>query len=609
MKTNINKKGKLKIFFGYAAGVGKTYAMLQRAHELKKQNVDVVIGYYEPHRRPDTEKLIKGLERIPTKKIKYKNINFEEFDINKALKRKPSIILIDELAHTNVEGSRNAKRYLDILELLDAGIDVYTTVNVQHLESINDLIKEKTDSNVRETIPDNIFNKCDEVELIDIDPKELIERLKKGKIYPKKQIELALNNFFTLKKLNSLREMSMRQSADKINMNEGGNSSSEVMVLITPSPSSEKNIRAAARLAEIKHCTFSALYVEKDKGTVDSKVLENHISLVENLGGSTTILYGDDIPNIIANYVKIHQIKIIVIGKSWSRSLKKGIENQLISLLPDVEFSIIPYTKKSRASWVKKKNLNITSFDWISTIKTITLIALLIPIYFFATNDFNVLSIFLFFLSMLIISYKNKNVLYIFFVSLGGALGYILLGQHFDEQKYRILVQILTFFIMFFMGLFYGWFVYKYSNQIKKINRSNKSIDAINVLVSNIQKCNNEEEKYKAIGETLSALFLRSCYIYVGMNSKNNQLIVFENDKDSFDNENDKATMEWTKKNNRPSGKGTQTLASMNARYEPIAKNNGEVIVIGLSCKDGKLNYQDLLLLKTLLPIVQISIN
>lgn len=608
-KNNINKKGKLKIFFGYSAGVGKTYAMLQSAHELKEQGVDVVIGYYEPHPRPETQKLINGLEKIPTKKIKYKNMTLEEFDVDKALERKPSVILVDELAHTNPEGCRNQKRYLDILELIDAGINVYTTVNVQHLESVNDLIKEKTDSNVRETVPDSIFDKCDEVELIDIDPKELISRLKAGKIYPKKQIDLALNNFFTIKKLNSLREMSMRQSADKINMDEhSGDIHSEIMVLITPSPSSEKNIRAAARLAETKHSTFSALYVEQNRENIDSQALEKHINLVENLGGSTTILYGEDIPSIIANFVKIHQIKTIVIGKSWSRSLKKGIENQLIALLPDIEFSIIPFTKGNRRrTLLKKVNLNLLSFDWISTVKTILSVALLGPIYYLLkSDDFNVICVFLFFVAMLIVSYKNKNAIYVFVASLAGSLEYILIGQVFHEH---LIIQVITFIIMFSMGLLYGWFVYKYGSQLKKISRGNKSIDAISVLVSNIYKCSNDNEKYKCVAETLSALLSRSCYIYMGMNKKNNFLITNKDDTDTFEGENEKIIMEWTKNNNKPSGKGTQTLTSSNARYEPIQNKNGDVWVIGISCKNGKLNYQELLLLKTLLPIVQISFN
>lgn len=606
-----NKKGKLKIFFGYSAGVGKTYAMLQSAHELKEQGIDVIVGYYEPHVRPETQKLVNGLERLPTKKIKYKNITLEEFDIDKALERKPAVILVDELAHTNCEGSRNQKRYLDVLELIDAGIDVYTTVNVQHLESVNDLIKEKTESNVRETVPDSIFDKCDEVELIDIDPKELIARLKAGKIYPKKQVELALNNFFTIKKLNSLREMSMRQSADKINMDEhSGDVHSEIMVLITPSPSSEKNIRAAARLAETKHSTFSALYVEQHSENINSQMLEKHMNLVENLGGSTTILYGQDIPSIIANFVKIHQIKTIVIGKSWSRSLKKGIENQLISLLPDVEFSIIPFTKVNRSRRLfKKQNLNLLAFDWISTVKTILSLSILAPFYYFLNNnDYNVICVFLFFAAMLVVSYKNKNALYVFIASLVGSIEYILIGQKF-EANHKVVIQLITFFIMFSMGLLYGWFVYKYGNQLKKISRGNKSIDAISVLVSNISKCNNETEKYKTIAETLSALLSRSCYIYLGMNKKSNILVVNKDDTDTFNGENEKVIMEWTKNNNKPSGKGTQTLTSSSARYEPIQNKNGEIWVIGISCKQGKLNYQEILLLKTLLPIVQISFN
>ena len=450
------QKGKLKIFFGYCAGVGKTYAMLESAHELKKHGIDVVVGYYEPHPRPETAKLLKGLERIPNKKIEYKKVLFNEFDIDAALERKPDVILVDELAHTNIVNSRNEKRYLDVLELLDAGINVYTTINVQHLESVNDLIKEKTDNNVRETVPDSIFNNCDEVELVDIDPNEIIERLKSGKIYPKKQIDISLQNFFSIKKLSYLREMSMRQSADKITLDQNnGYISNDIMVLITPSPSSEKNIRAAARLAESKHSSFTALYVNKDNDNNDLNTLEKHINLVKNLGGETTVLYGEDIANIVANYVKIHQIKTVIIGKSWTKSLKKGIENKLISLLPDVEFSIIPYAKKTKKHILNKKiTLNLLSFDWTSTIKMILCCGTILPIYYLLNgNDFNVICIFFYFLIVLIISYKNKNAIYVLVTSLFGSLGYILLGQSFEGTQIDIIIiKIVTCIIMFIMG-------------------------------------------------------------------------------------------------------------------------------------------------------------
>ena len=189
--------GRLKIFFGYAAGVGKTYAMLEAAHHAKEAGVDVVAGYIEPHTRPETMELLSGLELLPPLQVQYKGISLREFDLDAALRRKPQLLLVDELAHTNAEGCRHRKRYQDVEELLRAGIDVYTTVNVQHLESLNDVVSSITGVVVSERIPDHIFDSANQVELVDIEPDDLILRLEQGKIYRRNQAQKALSNFFT----------------------------------------------------------------------------------------------------------------------------------------------------------------------------------------------------------------------------------------------------------------------------------------------------------------------------------------------------------------------------------------------------------------------------
>ncbi|HLX54491.1 MAG TPA: two-component system sensor histidine kinase KdbD, partial [Aquella sp.] len=211
------KRGHLKVFLGAAAGVGKTYAMLKAASQLKADGEDVVIGYVETHGRSEVESLLpKDIEYIPLKVIEHKGNILKEFDIDAVLKRKPKIIILDELAHTNVIGSRNIKRYQDVLELLNAGISVYTALNIQHIESLNDIVGQITEIRVTETVPDQIIETADEVVLIDIPPEELIERLSEGKIYPKEQIEQALKNFFRKGNLTALRELSLRKTAQKV---------------------------------------------------------------------------------------------------------------------------------------------------------------------------------------------------------------------------------------------------------------------------------------------------------------------------------------------------------------------------------------------------------
>ena len=291
-EERVRKEGTLKIFFGYAAGVGKTYAMLEAAHEMQDKGVDVAIGYVEPHERKATISLLNGFEQIPVQYIKYNGIVLREFDLDTALKRRPELIIVDEFAHTNVPGSRHEKRYQDVEELLKAGIDVYTTVNVQHIESLNDIVSSITGVSVRERIPDSIFNRANEVEIVDIEPKELLERLNSGKIYRIGQINRAKEHFFTLKNLTALREIALRKCADQVNFaNENlkyGSKDEHILVCLSSSPSNPKIIRTASRMADAFKAKFTAIFVEtSDFSNIseeNKKRLENNTRLAEQLG-------------------------------------------------------------------------------------------------------------------------------------------------------------------------------------------------------------------------------------------------------------------------------------------------------------------------------------
>ena len=270
-EENSKKRGRLKIFFGYAAGVGKTYTMLEDAHAAKRCGIDVVVGYVEPHARPQTMALLDGLECIPNLEVEYNSIILREFDVDATLARNPKLVLVDELAHTNAKGCRHAKRYQDIKELLENGIDVYTTVNVQHIESLNDMVASITGITVRERIPDYIFDDADQVELIDLEPQELIERLEAGYVYKKKQAQSAMVNFFTIDNLTALREISLRRCADRVNLlterarikNRASYHTEEhILVCLSEENSNAKVIRTAARMAKAFRGTFTALFVE-----------------------------------------------------------------------------------------------------------------------------------------------------------------------------------------------------------------------------------------------------------------------------------------------------------------------------------------------------------
>ena len=349
------KYGKLKIFFGYCAGVGKTYAMLNEAQQKSVHGVDVVIGYIEPHDRKETTDLMYGLEQIEKKKIIYKNRVFYEFNLDAALKRHPELILVDELAHTNVHGSRHKKRYSDIEELLRAGIDVYTTVNVQHLESLYDIVESITRIKVNERIPDHIFDDADDVKLVDIEIDDLINRLKEGKIYHQKQAQRALENFFIRDNLTALREIALRRCADRINLITAKQNKSflkeHIMVCLGTSPTNQKVIRTAARMAQAFHADFTALYVETSQSKNMQKKqlnqLQSNLTLARHLKADIVSTYGDNIAYQISQYAKTSNVSKLVLGRSYQKPslIKKGtIVDQLTKATPNLEIFIIPDT-------------------------------------------------------------------------------------------------------------------------------------------------------------------------------------------------------------------------------------------------------------------------
>jgi two-component system sensor histidine kinase KdpD len=254
-------RGKLTIFLGYAAGVGKTYAMLEAAHQRQDQGVDVVIGYIETHERKDTEALVNGLEILSRRQVEYHDIKLPELNADAVIKRHPQLVLIDEFAHTNAPGSRHPKRYMDVEDILDAGIDVYTTLNVQHLESMNDVVAQVTGVVVRETVPDRVLDEASEIEVIDLPPDELLNRLHEGKVYVPDQANRAIEKFFRKGNLSALREMSLRRAAERVDTQmrnymrtraiQGPWGVAErLLVCVSPSPLSEKLVRTTRRLSD-----------------------------------------------------------------------------------------------------------------------------------------------------------------------------------------------------------------------------------------------------------------------------------------------------------------------------------------------------------------------
>ncbi|HEX9441767.1 MAG TPA: universal stress protein [Roseiflexaceae bacterium] len=323
-------QGCLKIFFGASAGVGKTYAMLQAAHEQCAAGVDVVGGYIETHRRPETEALVHDIEVLPRCKIEYRGATLEEFDIDAALARHPQLILVDELAHTNAPESRHPKRWQDVVELLDAGINVYTTVNVQHIESLNDVVAQITGVIVRETVPDRIVEQADEVELIDLTPDDLLQRLKEGKVYLPQQAERAVQNFFRKGNLIALRELALRRTADRVDVQmqhyrhdhaiaQTWPTNERLLVGVSPGPLSVRLVRAARRMAQAMRAQWIVVAVETHKTMRLPEAARDQLAqtlrLAEQLGAETVMLSGQSASETILSYAHTRNVTKIVVGK------------------------------------------------------------------------------------------------------------------------------------------------------------------------------------------------------------------------------------------------------------------------------------------------------
>lgn len=347
--------GRLKVFFGYAAGVGKTYAMLEEAHRAQEAGVDVVVGYVEPHTRVDTLALLKGLEVLPPKRVRHRGIGLKEFDLDAALQRHPQVVLVDELAHSNAPGCRHRKRYQDVEELLRAGIDVYTTVNVQHLEGVNDKVAAVTSVAVSERVPDRLFDAADSVELVDLEPAELIERLRAGKVYAPERAAWALEHFFSRSNLGALREIALRRAADRLGRDRRQASeprsagADDVLVLIAGEGPQARVVRAAASLAEVSGGALVALAVEpsEDNGQTDAEnaQMREALALAEQLGARVVTLTGDDPVQPAALYAASAGIRHIVAPATRQRVgwlPRKDLVYRLRRAAPEATVTAVP---------------------------------------------------------------------------------------------------------------------------------------------------------------------------------------------------------------------------------------------------------------------------
>ena len=613
-------RGKLKIFLGYAAGSGKTYAMLKAAHEAKKHHIDVVAGYVEPHARPDTQALVKGLETIAPMEIAYKGVKLREFDLDAALKRNPRLILVDELAHTNVKGCRNEKRYQDVKELLRAGIDVYTTMNIQHLESLNDIVGNVTHIEVRERVPDKVFDHADQVEVIDIEPEELIERMKEGKIYGTLQAERALENFFRREKLVALREITLRRTADRVNRiaEEERNALGEmdyhtgehVLVCISPSPSNAKVIRTASRLAYAFHASFTGIYVETPKmQEADEKnkaAVKNHMDLARALGADIVTVYGTDIAYQIVEYAIVGNISKIVMGRSrkqwmFGKSRSEVLE-QLTYRAPNIDVYIIPdmkhtkeYREKGKSSEKKEESgkMVLLELGEITAIMALSTMAAYI-FQWFRLSEANLIMVYM--VGVLLSSYVADKKIYALYSALISVLSF---NFFFTEPYFSLKAYDKGSPVTFAMLFAVGFFMASMTRQLKAQTReSAKKAYRTEILLENsrkLRRCRTREEVWKQVAAQVEKLLNLSIIIYpVDKKGNLEEPMLFPRKgmglpelKENV-NGKERAVAQWAASNRHRAGTCTHTLPDANAMYLPVQSTEEVKGVMGILLEERR---------------------
>jgi two-component system, OmpR family, sensor histidine kinase KdpD len=363
------QRARLRVYIGAAPGVGKTYQMLEDAHHLRRQGYDLVIGFIETYGRPDTEAQIRDLETIPRKKIEYRNVVLEEMDVDAIIVRKPEVCLVDELAHSNVPGSKNKKRYEDVLDLLEAGISVFTAVNIQHLETLNDAVVRSSGVRVRETVPDSFLKRADEVVNVDVTIEELRARLKQGKIYKPEKIEQALTHFFRRGNLSTLRELALRAVAEEVGSKAAQYRSREglgtalipekVMVCISSNQTAKKLLRAGSRIAGRLAALWYAVYVETPEEEAsridpsDARQLAENIALAEELGATVVKLKAKRAADALVEFARREGISHVIFGQSarsrWDILLRGSTLNRFLAEVKDAAVQVIPTGEPAEA--------------------------------------------------------------------------------------------------------------------------------------------------------------------------------------------------------------------------------------------------------------------
>lgn len=603
------KRAKLRIYLGYAPGVGKTYAMLCAAREMRDARSEVVVGVVETHGRYDTAALVLGLELLPRRVVEYRGRKLEEFDLDAALARRPKVLLVDELAHTNAEGSRHAKRWQDVLDLLDAGIDVYTTLNIQHIESLNDVVAQITGVRVRETVPDSLLARADEIELVDVPPEELLERLREGKVYLSEQAARAVDNFFRRGNLLALRELALRRAADRVDLDVLAHreeheieatwpTQERIVVCVGPAPASARLVRAAARMGAGLRAPWTAVYVEHmgmaPMSSVDRERLESHLRLAESLGADVVRLTGAKVSEALLEYSRKHNVTRIVIGKpthSRLRDLLRGsLLDEVVRGSGDIDVNVIsgdagagmPAPPEQRKQHV---GIDWEGYSWAAGLVTVATAVSAIGRTVFALPDI----VMLYLLVIMIVASRfgrGPSVTAAFLSVASYDFFFIPPFYTFAVSDVR---HTLTFVMMFVTGLLISGLTLRIRRQERQARSREQQTAALYALSRELAGAPDERQVAEALARHAAEVFQSPAAVLIAGRSGAPETLARVGDVPYEAQE--EAVARWVLEHTRPAGLGTDTLPGSRVMCVPLRGGAAAlgVLALGKSTTDDYL--------------------
>ena len=599
-EAKLETRGRLKIFLGASPGVGKTYAMLQAAQDRLKEQSDVIIGVVETHGRKETEELVKGLEIIPLKTVDYRGRIFQEMDLEAIIQRRPTIVLVDELAHTNVPGCSHVKRYQDVEDILNAGINVYSTLNIQHLESLNDIVERITSVKVRETLPDSVLADADEIELIDLSPEDLLKRMAEGKVYVPEQAKRAIQNFFSPGNLTALREMALRHAAERVDaqmvnymrahaISGPWPARERILVCVGDDSAGARLIRVAKRVAERRDAPWVAVYVETHRhlslSEQDKDRIDHAMRLAEQLGAETVTLQGEDVSQEILTYAKEHNCTMLVVGRphkrGWKNLLGVSKTDQLLSrcaaydvlLIGDDDSEAIPSDIQHRK--IKEAT------NWLSYFLSGFGVALATGIGFFIGQWLPVANISVGFLIVVMLVAMRLGRGPAIFASISSFLAF---NFFFGEPRFSFSLTdthfILTIFFFLAAAILVSNLASRAQNQVETSKLSARRTSNLYEFSRKIAAAVTKDDVFWAVVHHVAATIHGKSLILQNVEGRL-QIAAGYPPEDQISDK-DAAAADWAWTNGRKAGRGSTTLPTSEWLFLPLKTAHGSVGVLGI---------------------------